>query len=209
MGRARQKFGLHYEDEEVKSAPHTMVFHRGECNKSLRHLVKDMRRVMEPYTASSLKNTKKNNLKDFITIAGPLHVTHLMIFSETENAGYLKMMRLPRGPTLQFRIEEFSLNKDVVSGLKKPSTNLKQFLHQPLLVLNGFHLNAQEGDVDSKQKMHHKLMATMFQNMFPSINVAKVHLNDIKRCAMFNFNSEDETLDFRHLYVLIRNYIRT
>ena len=49
----------------------------------------------------------------------------------------------------------------------------------------------------------------MFQNMFPSINVAKVHLNDLKRCAMFNFNSGDETLDFRHLYVLIRrNYIR-
>ena len=49
----------------------------------------------------------------------------------------------------------------------------------------------------------------MFQNMFPSINVAKVHLNDLKRCAMLNFNSGDETLDFRHLYVLIRiNYIR-
>jgi ribosome biogenesis protein SSF1/2 len=191
--RARQKFGVHYEDEEVKLAPHTMVFHRGECNKALRHLVKDMRQVMEPYTATSLKNTKKNCLKDFITIAGPLHVSHLMIFSETEHDGYIKMIRLPRGPTLHYKIEEFSLNKDVISGIKKPATNLKQFLHQPLLVLNGFNLNE-----ESKPKMHHKLMATMFQNMFPSINVSKIHLNEIRRCAMFNFNAEDETLDFRH-----------
>ena len=51
-----------------------------------------------------------------------------MIINENENAGYLKMMRLPRGSTIEFRIEEFNLNKDVVSCLKKPSTNLKQFL---------------------------------------------------------------------------------
>ena len=41
-------------------------------------------------------------------------------------------------------------------------------------------------------------MATMLQNMFPSINIAKVHLSDIKRCAMFNYNTDDETVEFRH-----------
>lgn len=40
----------------------------------------------------------------------------------------------------------------------------QQFTHHPLLVLNSFGL----------QQMHVKLMATMFQNMFPSINVHKV-----------------------------------
>ncbi len=40
----------------------------------------------------------------------------------------------------------------------------QQFSHHPLLVLNNFGI---EG-------MHVKLMATMFQNMFPSINVHKV-----------------------------------
>lgn len=40
----------------------------------------------------------------------------------------------------------------------------QQFTHHPLLVLNNF----------GSDGMHVKLMATMFQHMFPSINVHKV-----------------------------------
>lgn len=40
----------------------------------------------------------------------------------------------------------------------------QQFAHPPLLVLNSF----------GPHGMHVKLMATMFQNLFPSINVHKV-----------------------------------
>lgn len=40
----------------------------------------------------------------------------------------------------------------------------QQFNHPPLLVLNSFGV----------QGMHIKLMATMFQNLFPSINVHTV-----------------------------------
>ncbi len=40
----------------------------------------------------------------------------------------------------------------------------KQFQHHPLLVMNNF----------SGEGMQLKLMSTMFQNMFPSINVTKV-----------------------------------
>lgn len=40
----------------------------------------------------------------------------------------------------------------------------QQFNHPPLLVLNSF----------GPQGMHIKLMATMFQNLFPSINVHTV-----------------------------------
>lgn len=45
----------------------------------------------------------------------------------------------------------------------------KQFNHHPLLVMNNF----------SGEGMQFKLMATMFQNMFPSINVNKVGDNSI------------------------------
>lgn len=47
----------------------------------------------------------------------------------------------------------------------------QQFTHHPLLVLNNFGL---EG-------MHIKLMATMLQNMFPSINVYKVYNQESTR----------------------------
>lgn len=59
---------------------------------------------------------------------------------------------------------QYSLIKDVVSSLKKHRMHDQQFTHHPLLILNNFGTDG----------MHIKLMATMFQNMFPSINVHKV-----------------------------------
>ena len=59
---------------------------------------------------------------------------------------------------------QYALVKDVISSLKRHRMHEQQFTHHPLLILNNFGV---EG-------MHVKLMATMFQNMFPSINVHKV-----------------------------------
>lgn len=59
---------------------------------------------------------------------------------------------------------QYSLIKDVVSSLKRHRMHEQQFTHHPLLVLNNFGL----------QGLHIKVMATMFQNMFPSINVHRV-----------------------------------
>lgn len=42
-------------EELLKKAPHTFVFHRGQVGKSIRELEMDLRRVMEPFTASRLK----------------------------------------------------------------------------------------------------------------------------------------------------------
>ncbi|MGH0170692.1 UNVERIFIED_CONTAM: hypothetical protein FKN15_059690 [Acipenser sinensis] len=143
---------------------------------------------MEPYTAESLKVRKKNVLKDFAAVAGPLGVTHFLIFTKTENSVNLRLARLPRGPTLHFKVAQYSLIKDVVSSLKRHRMHDQQFTHHPLLVLNNFGVPG----------MHVKLMATMFQNMFPSINVHKVSLNAIKRCVMINYNPETQLIDFRH-----------
>ena len=126
--------------------------------------MRDFRRVMEPNTASSLKATEKNSIKDFVSIAGPLHVTHLVMFSRSELSPYLRLCRLPHGPTLTFKILEYSLSKDVVSIQKRQNTYDKQYLTHPLVVLNNF-----AGD-----ELKLQLMTSMFQNMFPSINVAKV-----------------------------------
>ena len=76
----------------------------------------------------------------------------------------MRLVRVPRGPTLNFRIRRFTHSRDIVSALRRPQTFPKQFEHAPLLVMNGFQDDA----------IHVKLIATMFQNMFPSINVATV-----------------------------------
>ena len=81
----------------------------------------------------------------------------------------MRLIRLPRGPTMTFKVHSYSLSRDIVSMLKRNQATQSQYLSHPLLIMNHF----------SGDGMHLKLMATMFQNMFPSINVNKVRLQFI------------------------------
>lgn len=51
------------------------------------------------YTA--LQESKKNQLKDFVDIAGPLGVSHFLILTATENAAYLRLAKTPRVGSLR------------------------------------------------------------------------------------------------------------
>merc|ERR1719183_3446018 len=51
---------------------------------------------MEPNTASSLKESRKNALKDFVHVAGPLGVSHFMILSAAHHASYMRICNVPR-----------------------------------------------------------------------------------------------------------------
>ncbi|OQV20076.1 Suppressor of SWI4 1-like protein [Hypsibius exemplaris] len=175
------------ESEEISRAPHTFVIKRGAVGKDVNHLMIDMRKVMEPYTASQLKVGKQNVLKDFVAVAGPLHVSHMISFSKSDAAPHMRIMRLPRGPTLTLRVQQYSLMRDVVSSLKKPQNHPKQFDHPPLLVLNNF-----------QDRMEHRLVTTMLQSMYPSLNVTKLKLKQVYRCVLFNYNVETDRVEFRH-----------
>ncbi|XP_068778810.1 P2Y purinoceptor 11 [Struthio camelus] len=184
---------LHNAQQEFATVPHSFVFHRGRVGKNVRQLILDVRKVMEPYTARALKVRKKNSLKDFVAVAGPLGVTHFLVFSKSPSSINFKLFRLPGGPTLTFKVTQYSLIKDVVSSLKRHRMHEQQFTHHPLLVLSNFGL----------QQIHIKLMASMFQNMFPSINVHKVNLNSIKRCLLISYDAETQLLDLRHYSVKV------
>lgn len=181
------------EPNELVKAPHTFVIHRGKVGSSVLTLVKDVRRVMEPYTASSLKVTKRNKIKDFVAVAGILHVSHFCIFTRTEQGTYLRVGRVPRGPTLSFKVHNYTLACDVISTLKKQYVFTKQFEHPPLIVLNGF----------TGEGRQLKLMASTFQHMFPSINLIKVDLSSVRRVVLINYDSTSKLIDFRHYAVRI------
>ncbi len=83
--------------------------------------------------------------------------------------------------------------RDVRSSLKRQVTYEKQFLHHPLLIMNGF-----SGDSRELQ-----LTSSMFQNMFPSINVSKVKLNSIKRCVLLNRDEASGNVEFRHYTIKV------
>lgn len=132
-------------------------------------------------------------LKDFVHVAGPLGVSHFVIFSASDVATNVRLAKVPRGPTLTFHVKEFSLSSDIASTLRKPVSDQLQFLTSPLIILNNF----------NNEQIHHKLMATFFQNMFPTINIHTVNLSAMKRCVLFHFNSETEMVEFRHYHIKV------
>jgi len=200
MAKRRVKKRTHKKvsEEELAKIPRSMVLRLGSTlkNHSLGQLVKDFRNVMQPHTAINLRERKSNRLKDFIVMAGPLGVSDLFIFNQSSETGNisLRVGKMPRGPMLQFRINSYSLAKDVRRILKHPKSvgkDSSEFLSPPLLVLNGFSNKVNELD------NHEKLLITVFQNMFPPIQPQSTKVSSIKRVLMINKNPSGE-IDLRH-----------
>jgi ribosome biogenesis protein SSF1/2 len=121
---------------QTSRSPKSMVIRigAGEVGPSVSQLVKDVRSMMEPGTASRLKERRANRLRDYLTMAGPLGVSHLLLFSRSTSGNTnLRLALTPRGPTLHFRVEKYSLCKDVRKALKHPKGSDKEFLTAPLV----------------------------------------------------------------------------
>jgi len=69
-----------------------------------------------------------------VQVAGPLGISHFMIFSATERSKYLKICRTPRGPTLSFRVHKYTLSREVAAAQKAPRAPPNAFLSPPLVV---------------------------------------------------------------------------
>lgn len=174
--------------------PKSFVFSRGKLPGPLRQLEMDLRKLMLPHTALNLKEKKRNNLKDFLNVAGPMRVTHFLILSKTESAPYLRVARTPQGPTLTFKIHKYSLAVDVAQSQLRPRCPQDLFKNSPLIVLSGFGTGDQ----------HLKLTTIMFQNIFPAIDINTVKLSTCQRIVLLNYNKDTKLIDFRHYSIRLQ-----
>ena len=115
----------------------------------------------------------------------------------------MRIIKNPKGPTMTFRIEEYSLSRDVVSFTQQHKRHSKIFTTTlqaaPLLIMNGF---SNKGENDPL-----KLASLMIQSLFPPIKVQSMNLSTCKRIVLFNLmTSADgtETIEFRHYGVSAR-----
>jgi Brix domain len=136
--------------------PTSFVIKHGQVGSSLTQLVRDIRKVMEPHTASRLrvslkfssqypdrsftaiifrqvKERARNKLKDYLTLAPALQVTHLLAFTLTDIAPSFRIVRLPAGPTLSFRVERYSLVKDILKSSRRARSVGLEYLSPPLV----------------------------------------------------------------------------
>lgn len=200
MAKRRVKKRTHQQPnpEEVAKIPKSMVLALGASlkNRSLAQLVKDFRLVMEPHTAIKLRERKANKLKDFVVMLGPLSVSDLFVFKQSQTSGNvsLRLAKMPKGPSMQFKVNSYSLMKDVRRILKHPKSAGRAsaaFKQPPLLVMNGF--SRKVGEMEN----HEKLMITMFQNLFPPIQPQKTRVSSIQRVLLLN-KTETGEIELRH-----------
>lgn len=143
-------------------------------------------------------------------MAGPLGVTHLMLFSKSRTGNTnMRLAVTPRGPTLHFKVENYSLCKDVERALKRPRSGGQDHKTPPLLVMNNF--STPDATEDSKvPKRLETLTTTIFQSLFPPINPQATPLSSIRRVMLLNrepAKSEEDgsyILSLRHYAIVTK-----
>lgn len=140
-------------------------------------------------------------------MCGPLGVSHLLLFSRSESGNTnLRLARTPRGPTLHFRVENYSLCKDILKSMRHPRSGANDYLVAPLLVMNNFITSDTERErLGDKAPPKHleKLVTDMFQGLFPPIQPHTTPLHTIKRVLLLNREPPSEengtcTISLRH-----------
>ncbi|DBB05326.1 TPA: hypothetical protein ACH3X3_010553 [Trebouxia sp. C0006] len=185
-----QQAGSEEAAKAKNTGPKTFVFWRGKHGLILKALEADLRKMMSPNTATNLRESKRNVLKDFVHIAGPLGVTQFLILTATENACYLRIAKAPRGPTITMKIHQYSLMKDVTAVQNKPRMPDTLWQDAPLVVMNNF--GGEE---------HLKLATTLFQNLFPAINVHSTSLKQCKRVLLLSYDKTSKRIHLRHFSI--------
>ena len=160
-------------------------------------LVDDLRKLMLPYTAlhfqEDAKNTKLTLSRYSRELAMPMGISHILAFSQNQERLNMRLARVPEGPTMTFRVQQFSLSRHVKAIQRRPYNSAGAFQQPPVVVTNNF------GDASAAP--HVKLMRITFQNMFPAINVATVKLADCRRVVLFNLlksDNDEDVVELRH-----------
>lgn len=215
VGHKRKKTRTHVDpigEGEDDKIPRCFVVKQGTVDRAIKQLVQDFRHVCAPYSALKLKESRLNKLRDFVSVASHFKATHLHLFTQTEHACYFKLGRIPHGPTLTFKLAQFSTVADVKAGQKKPRNSNQDFLVPPLLILNGFRLNyggesatpaEEEKSTDGgpNRRKELELVATCLKSMFPAVDVNTFTVRNCRRVVMFHWDCDKKELFFRHYAV--------
>jgi ribosome biogenesis protein SSF1/2 len=160
-------------------------------------LVQDIRKLMMPYTAANFKedaNNRKLTLNKYCQhVCLPLGISHMLAFSQNKEKLNFRMAKTPQGPTLTFRVHQFSLSKHVQKLQRRPVNTNTLTESPPIVVTNNF------GDSTAPPQI--KLMRITFQNLFPAINVANVKLKDCRRVVLFHLVEDEDgnqSVEVRH-----------
>lgn len=95
--------------------PQSIVARKGSVGPYVADLVKNIRSIMAPNTAMHLNEKtcvlemtvsshRSNSVRDYVNIAGPYGVTHIILVSKGKMVPRMRIGCFPQGPTLHFRV---------------------------------------------------------------------------------------------------------
>eukprot|EP00667_Euglena_gracilis_P008853 EG_transcript_8987 len=180
------------EDPDAERAPKPLVFWRGSVSPLVMKVCQEWRETFLPYTAKELKVYRKEKLKNVTRAAKTIGATHFQVFTCSTTGTFLRVARLPHGPTIQFKVESFETCYDVKRTQRKPHEDQHAFDTPALPVLNNF---------ANSTKPHIKMAQTLLTNLYPQLRVDKVQLANCKRVVLFHLNEDTDMIDVRH-YVI-------
>jgi ribosome biogenesis protein SSF1/2 len=131
-----------------------------------------------------------------------------MLLSQTTRGTVgLRIARHPRGPTLSFQVDAFTLARHVKAAQRRPVEIEEAFEAPPLVVLHGFNSlppGATErvpGSSSVPLADALKMVMVTIQSMFPPINPGTVKLATCRRVLLVHFNRDSGRIEVRH-YVI-------
>jgi len=116
-------------------------------------------------------------------------LSHVLGITQTTSNIILRVCKFPNGPTLYFKILQYSLCKHIKFTQKHPFESSATLKTSPLVILNNFGLT---------EESHVKLMGVTLQNLFPSINVKKIVLSQCRRVVLFHYIKSEDIIEMRH-----------
>ena len=157
---------------------------RGKVGPMLKRLVSELRIMLYPNTSLHLKESSQSTLKDIMATSHQVEASHLVMVSLTSTAPYLKLIKTPHGPTITYRIEQFTLAQDVGKAQAKKTLLQPDYKAPPLLVTVG---------------ITHQWTELVLKSLFPGLEVEKVKLSRCHRVVLAY--EQDGILHIRHYFV--------
>ncbi|KAL0239195.1 hypothetical protein PCE1_004886 [Barthelona sp. PCE] len=210
MSLRHRKKRTHVRDViEEDEGPRTVIIVRGKCAPELKDLMGNLRRVWEPRTATNLKFRKSNTLNDLVKLSVPLKISHMLVLSTPREGATLKFLRLQDGPSLIFRVKQYSNMSDIARSQKRPVLGSTRYITPALCILNGFkRRQVFKGKTDGYIRMSEDVLAIVsrtIQNSFPPIKVNEISISACQRVVLFQRNAETDLIEMRHYAVRLED----
>ena len=90
--------------QEYDEVPKSMIIKRTDLPKDMNLLKRDLREMMYPFTAMNFKESTKLKIKEILAATKNFGVKNLMFLSSNPKGNYLKLLKVPNGPSFHLKI---------------------------------------------------------------------------------------------------------